>query len=131
MATEARAKYTGGVSFEIEIRGHRFKVDLPRDKGGDDAGPTPPELVVAALASCVGIFAALFAQRNGLSPEGIEVKAWAETVQGPTRLADFSATLRFPSLPAELKEKARAFIEACIVGQTLKRANQVSLEIKS
>ena len=129
MATQAKATFAGGISFDIEIREHKFTVDLPPDKGGEDRGPTPPELVVAALASCVGVFAALFAKRNGLSPEGIEVEAQAETVQAPMRLANFSAKLRFPSLPAELEDKARAFIGACLVGQTLKHANEISLEI--
>lgn len=131
MVTKAKATYAGGISFDIEIRGHKLTVDLPQDKGGNDKGPTPPELLVAALASCVGIFAALFAQKNNLSPEGIEVEAQAETVQSPTRLANFSAVLRFPSLPKELEEKARAFIEACLVGNTLKNANTVSLKIES
>ncbi len=131
MANQAKATYAGGISFDIEIRGHKLTADLPRDKGGNDRGPTPPELLVAALASCVGIFAAMFAQRNGLSPEGIEVEARAETAQSPMRLTDFSAVLRFPSLPAELKDKARAFIESCLVGNTLKRANPVSLEFEA
>jgi len=130
MPVEVKARYREGISFELEIRGHKVIADLPSDKGGRDTGPTPPELLVAALASCTGVYAALFARRNGLSPEGIEVEARAEMAQSPARLEDFSVTVRIPGLPQELVDKAQRFIGACLVGQTLKRPNAISLEIK-
>ena len=40
--------------FDIQIRGHTITVDQPTEIGGDDVGPTPTELFVAGLASCVG-----------------------------------------------------------------------------
>ncbi|MGY4706326.1 OsmC family protein [Candidatus Bipolaricaulota sp. J31] len=129
MAVEVKARYREGVSFEVEIRGHRLVTDLPGDKGGKDAGPTPPELLVAALASCTGVFAALFARKNGLSPEGIEVEARADAAEGPARLENFRVRVRIPGLPTELEGKARAFIEACLVGQTLRRENAVAVEL--
>ncbi len=129
MVARVKARYREGISFELEIRGHRVVTDLPVDKGGNDAGPTPPELLVAALASCTGVFAALFARRNGLSPEGIEVEARADTVEGPARLENFRVRVRIPGLPAELEGKARAFIEACLVGQTLRRENPIVVEL--
>ncbi|NOX45201.1 MAG: OsmC family protein [Caldiserica bacterium] len=128
---EVRARYREGISFELEIRGHRVVTDLPPDKGGKDAGPSPPELLVAALASCAGVFAALFARRNGLSPEGIEVEARARTAGTPMRLEDFAVRVRIPGLPPELEGKARAFVEACLVGQTLRRENHIALEISA
>lgn len=126
-----KAKHQEGMAFEVEIRGHKLTSDLTPDKGGKDLGPSPPELLLGALAACSGIFAAMFAQRNGLSPQGIEAEATAEMAQSPMRLNGFSVRVRFPGLPEELKEKAKAFIEACVVGNTLKNANSVVLEIES
>ena len=42
-----------GDRFALTIRGHRIVVDQPVEDGGGDAGPTPTELFVASLASCV------------------------------------------------------------------------------
>jgi putative redox protein len=39
--------------FSIDIRGHVVNVDQPAYAGGTDTAPTPTELFVAGLASCV------------------------------------------------------------------------------
>jgi hypothetical protein len=53
-----RVDYRHGDRFDIRIRDHMVTVDQPADVGGDDAGPTPTELFVAGLASCVAFHAA-------------------------------------------------------------------------
>ena len=47
-----------GDRFDIAIRGHVVHVDQPESDGGSDTGPTPTELFVASLASCVAFYAA-------------------------------------------------------------------------
>ena len=42
---------TAGVAQVIESRSHRVMVDEPLDFGGTDTGPTPYELLVAALGA--------------------------------------------------------------------------------
>jgi uncharacterized OsmC-like protein len=43
-----------GDRFAISIRDHMITVDQPVADGGQDTAPTPTELFVASLASCVG-----------------------------------------------------------------------------
>jgi putative redox protein len=45
------AKLTAGVNRQIiaETRGHEIVIDIRKERGGDDAGPTPPELLAIAL----------------------------------------------------------------------------------
>jgi putative redox protein len=51
-------KPTGnGVQLEAEARGHRLLSDQPLSNGGDDAGMTPPELMLASLGTCAGYYA--------------------------------------------------------------------------
>src|SRR5204863_3492341 len=64
----------GGLRQEIEARGHRLAVDEPIAAGGGDSGPTPYELLLAALGGCTGMTLELYAKRKGWSLEGVEVR---------------------------------------------------------
>jgi uncharacterized OsmC-like protein len=45
--------YHSSDRFDIPIRDHVVTVDQPVEVGGEDNGPSPTELLVASLASCV------------------------------------------------------------------------------
>src|ERR1700682_3686584 len=57
---EVKTRYAGGVKFEIMARGHRVLCDQPLESGGSDSGMTPPEFLLAALASCAGYYVAQY-----------------------------------------------------------------------
>ena len=51
MAREVAVTWLESLKTEIRIGRHRLVADEPADKGGDDAGPTPVDLVLAALGA--------------------------------------------------------------------------------
>ena len=55
-----RVDHKEGDRFEIEIRQHVLSVDQTAAEGGEDTAPTPTELFVGSLASCVGFYARRF-----------------------------------------------------------------------
>ncbi len=71
---EVLVEHLGNVQFEIKARAHTILCDQPVDKGGDDEGMTPPELMLAALASCAGYYAAEYLKKKGLATEGTRVR---------------------------------------------------------
>ena len=50
---------------QIETDDHHFIADEPIDLGGNDLGPSPGELLSAALASCTTITMKMYANRKG------------------------------------------------------------------
>ena len=44
---KALARRTNKFTHQLSIRGHDLTIDEPAEKGGDDAGPTPQDTVVA------------------------------------------------------------------------------------
>ena len=126
----AEAKSLDGFKVEVGIRNHRIVADLTPDKGGSDAGPTPPEILLGALAACSAIYARIFAQREGITGE-ISVRAEAELTEPPMNVQNFRVHVRIPGLPKEKLEKAYAFVEKCVVAQTLCAANAVELKIEA
>ena len=53
-----------GFAQEITVGVHRLFSDEPRDVGGEDAGPSPYELLAAALGACTSMTLGAYARRK-------------------------------------------------------------------
>lgn len=91
-AQRARATFVSesrlgeGFRSEVRLREHRLTVDEPQGIGGSNAGPTPIELVLAALGTCQEITWRAFATALGIPLESIAV-----TVEGDIDFRGFFA----------------------------------------
>ena len=68
-AIRAGAVYTT----DMQVRGHVVVADEPLELDGADEGPTPFELLCAALASCTAITLRMYAARKTWPLENVEV----------------------------------------------------------
>ena len=62
--------------------GHTFITDEPIEAGGEDAGPDPYTLLLAALGSCISMTTRLYAQRKAWPLEGVTVRLRQQRVHG-------------------------------------------------
>jgi putative redox protein len=109
----------GKLVHDVAIREHRLKADEPRDHGGDDAGPSPQELLAASLASCTAVTMEMYANRKGWEIGEVAVDVTYEPAQrgSPTK---FSMAVRLPKeLPEEQRERLMQIAAKCPVHRTL------------
>jgi putative redox protein len=116
---KATATRSGSLRQAIRIRDHQLVIDEPIDKGGEDTGPSPQEMLAASLAACTAITMEMYAKRKGWDVGDVEVACdYTPAERGcPTR---FNLVLRFPdSLSSEQVERLRVIAAKCPVHRTL------------
>jgi len=57
----------------VTVGRHALPADEPEEKGGNDAGPAPHELLLSSLASCIAMTIQGYADRKGLVLRRVEV----------------------------------------------------------
>jgi uncharacterized OsmC-like protein len=120
----------GGDRHRITIGRHELVVDQPRDAGGEDAGPTPVDLFVASLASCVSHYA-----RRGLGADGggPEVHCrWTMSETPPWRVAAIAINVTLPAGTSDRRVDAvRRAIEHCTVHNSILRSPVLTITTRA
>ncbi|QUL38733.1 alpha/beta fold hydrolase [Erythrobacter sp. JK5] len=63
----------GKFGTEVHTVSHRFVADEPRSFGGDDTGPTPYDLLLAALGTCTAMTMKMYADRKQWPMDGTRI----------------------------------------------------------
>lgn len=116
---EVSAQYFGDSKFEVAARGHRIICDQPLDNGGSDAGMSPPEFLLASLATCSAYYAAQYLKARGLPADGLQVRVNAEKAAQPARLASFRIEVMVSALDDRHQEGILRAVKACLIHNTL------------
>jgi len=118
-AMRAVARQRENYTHDVKVGDHSVVVDEPEEQGGDDLGPSPQELLAAALASCTAVTMEMYAQRKGWNVDGLEVDCRYSPAQRgcPTR---FEMIMRMPAhLSEEQVDRLQVIATKCPVHRTL------------
>ena len=130
MSTSLTVTHDDGDRFSIAIRGHVVHVDQPEADGGGDTAPTPTELFVASLASCVAFYARRYLARHELPEKGLIIRAHSESGAKPSRVASVTITLSLPDGVPEAKRQALLAVAShCTVHNTLTHTPEVLIQL--
>lgn len=120
---------------DVSSRTHHLVADEPRALGGSDAGPTPYELLLAALASCTAMTVRMYATRKGWPLEEAVVRLRQarphepDCEHCPTQRVGMGTIERRVDLVGPVTEEQRARLleiaDRCPIKQTLERGISV------
>ncbi len=118
-ALRAVARQREKLTHDVRTGRHSITVDEPESAGGEDLGPSPQELLAAALASCTAVTMEMYAQRKGWDVSGLAVDCrYTPAERGcPTR---FDMVYTMPAhLEDDQVERLMVIAARCPVHRTL------------
>lgn len=127
---------TGESDFAVRIEtgGHRFTGDEPGEMGGRDLGPSPYQLLAAALGECTAMTVRWFARQQKWPVEHIAVevthrKVAREGQAGKVDLFEKAVAIRGDALTEEQRQRLIDVAAKCPVHRTLE--GQAQIETRS
>jgi putative redox protein len=114
---------------EVEAGPHRWVLDEPVDLGGGGEGPTPYDMLAAALGGCTAMTLHFYAKREKLPLEGVEItvthdrqhaKDCADCISQSGFIHRFRVEIRLDGpLSEEQRQKLLIIAGRCPVAKTL------------
>ncbi len=119
----ATVSVTGREGYRGEIRAgrHQFVADEGPEVGGDDEGPNPYQLLLAALVQCTAATLRMYANRKGWALGEVFVRAvLLRTGDGATKVERIERTIRVSGdLTGEQRQRLGEIADRTPVTRTL------------
>jgi uncharacterized OsmC-like protein len=124
------AWHLDGDRFAVSARDHTFTVDQPLADGGEDTAPTPTELFVAGLVSCVAFYARRYLARHHLPTDGLRVTGDYDLALRPARVSDVRVDITLPDgVPDDRRSALLAVASHCTVHNSLTTPPEVTVAL--
>lgn len=104
-----QTNWTGGMSFEAEMRSHKVIMDTREESGGTNKGATPKELLLAGICGCSGVDVVSIIKKMRLNLEHFDVQATTETTDGyPSIFREVQLSFKIKSSDAKAEQVLKA-----------------------
>ena len=123
------------MAFSAEVNGHEIMLDAAEKVGGENRGPRPKPLMLAALAGCTGMDVVSILKKMRVEVEGFNVSVEGDlTEEHPKQFSKMHVIYEFKGkdLPMDKLQKAVNLSEEryCGVSATYRQAMEITSEIK-
>jgi putative redox protein len=128
-------RWLNKMAFESEVNGHKLILDTLIPGGGEDRGPRPKSLMLAALGGCTGMDVVSILGKMRVEIEGLSITVEGDlTEEHPKHFIKMHVIYQFTGkdLPLDKLQKAIELSEEryCGVSAVYKKAMEVTSEIR-
>jgi len=105
-------------------RGHSLAVDLPKEEGGNNTGPTALELAAMSLAGCITTIFKMIALKRHLEFSSLRVELDCEKANDATTISKVTGTAEIATRASETEAQTilNLTLKTCSVGAFFKEA---------
>jgi len=128
-------KWLENMAFEFEINGHKLIIDAKEEVGGQDRGPRPKPLMLAALGGCTSMDVVSILKKMRVELKSLNVNVEGElSEEHPKRFTKMHVIYEMEgdNLPMEKLKKAVSLSEDryCGVSAVYKEVMEITSEIR-
>lgn len=102
---------------------HQWLADEPIEKGGDEAGPKPTEMLLSALAGCILITLRIYTNQKGWNIDGMQI----EITMDDEKKAIHKKLIYPTHLSPEQKERIALISTKCPVAKILQQGIPIEM----
>ena len=121
-----------GLLSDVAMGHHHLRADEPLEVGGTDLGPSPYQLLTAALGACTAMTVRLYARRKGWPLDKISVEVThskshaTDAIEGRQKVDTFHRTIMLEG-PLDEDQRARLLeiADKCPVQRTLHGSSEI------
>ena len=119
------------VRFSAHHGDHEVIIDLPESHGGGNRGMSPPQLFIAALGACVGVYVADYCDSHAIFYKGMRLILDWKYKEKPQRIGSVRVRLELPSGPLtdEHQQGIQDSVQQCLLHNTLARKLLFDVEV--
>jgi ribosomal protein S12 methylthiotransferase accessory factor len=97
--------FPGGLKVQANYKGYTIMTDQPALAGGEGAAPTPFDLFLASIGTCVGIYVKSFCAQRGIDTNKIVIKQNMEVNPQTRMIGKIRFEMHLPEdFPAKYKD---------------------------
>ncbi len=118
---------------DVKAGNHSWVVDIPKEKGGEETGPDPHELLLGSLGACTSITLQMYAKKKGWELDDVAVDLLHEEVDNASGSGKTSKITRdikvHGNLTPEQVETLKSIADKCPIHKLLSGQLQIDTNI--
>lgn len=115
---------------EAHYRGFVIETDQPVKVGGDASAPSPFDLFLASIGTCVGYYVQSFCRQRKISTEGIELEQIMHVDEATRMIGEIEIRISLPAnFPEQYKNSVVKVADACAVKKHIINAPEFVVNI--
>jgi putative redox protein len=128
-----KAKSKENYKQDVKAGAHSWVVDIPKEKGGEETGPDPHDLLLGALGACTSITLKMYAKKKGWDLEDVSVNLVQEEIENPNapgKLNKISREIKVSgNLTEEQVQSLRSIADKCPIHKLLEGPKEITTSI--
>ena len=121
-----------GSKFKTKIRNHEFFSDMAVRDGGNDEAPSPAELLVSSLGTCLGMTVDTYCKTHGYESKNIGITMTYLLNDNPKRIKNITIDIELPdNFPDNRKRAILNSVKSCVIYNSICKETEIDIEIEN